>query len=227
MGDYFTLAGYKVLSFDKISSTQDYAHDMVINGTARNRMAIVAAAQYAGRGRYRRKWVSHHGNLYVSFIFDAPERDSRMAYAIAVAIVETLGQFGINAKIKWPNDILIDGAKVAGVLIEYASKFIIVGIGINVTTNPTVPEYKTTKLMNYTSVGLHDLFNQLHRQIDKWMTADFSLVRDAWIQYAIGINKIVRYRGESVELIGLNESGALIVRHDSEYMLIHGDEIFV
>ena len=59
----FALAGYKVVSFDKISSTQDLAHDMIARGDAYDHTVVVANAQYAGRGRYRRKWVSHHGNL--------------------------------------------------------------------------------------------------------------------------------------------------------------------
>ena len=143
------MAGYKVLSFDKISSTQTYAHDMIAQGKASDHMVIVAAAQYAGRGRYRRKWFSHHGNLYASFIFNSPERDPRLSYAVAVAIAETIISYGVSPQIKWPNDILVNNAKISGVLIEYAGRFVIVGIGINVHTNPTVPEYKTTRLDEY------------------------------------------------------------------------------
>lgn len=221
------MAGYKVLSFDKISSTQTYAHDMVANGTAIDHTAIVAAAQYAGRGRYRRKWVSHHGNLYASFIFRISEREPRLAYAIAVAIAETLISFGTNPQIKWPNDILIDGAKIAGVLIEYAGRFVIVGIGINVHSNPTVAEYKTTKLAKYADVDLTDLFGRLTKNLDKWMTAEFDSVRREWMTLAVGLNRLVKYRGESVELIGINDNGALVVRRGPEYLLIHGDEILM
>ena len=225
--EYFILAGYKVISFDKISSTQDYAHDMVVHGDAGDHTVVVANAQYAGRGRYRRKWVSHHGNLYTSFIFLSPERDPRLSYAVAVAIADTIMSFGVNPQIKWPNDILIDGKKVAGTLIEYAGRFAIVGIGINVATNPTVQEYTTTKLLDYTKVDLNELFARLTKNMDKWLRAEFDSVRRFWMNCAIGLNGLVKYRGETVELIGINDSGALVVRRASEYFLIHGDEIMM
>ena len=221
------MAGYKVLSFDKISSTQTYAHDMVAGGTATDHTIICAAAQYAGRGRYRRKWVSHHGNLYASFIFRCVERDPRLSYAVAVAIIDTLASYGISANIKWPNDILLDGKKVAGVLIEYAGRFVIVGIGINVHSNPTVDEYKTTKLDRYANLELPDLLSRLAKNLDKWIDAEFDSVRRLWMESAAGLNGLVKYRGEMVELIGINDTGALVVRRGSEYFLVHGDEILM
>ena len=77
------LAGYKVFSFDKIPSTQDMAHDLIAASKATNKTAVVALAQSAGRGRHRRRWVSHHGNLYVSFIYDSDIRDGRLSYSVA------------------------------------------------------------------------------------------------------------------------------------------------
>lgn len=219
------LAGYKLISFDKIPSTQTYALDMVASGTARDHTIVMAEAQSAGRGRYRRTWVSHHGNFYASFIFSAPERDSRLSYMVAVAIAETIMSFGIIPTIKWPNDILIDGKKVCGVLIEYAGAFVIVGIGINIKSNPTVAENITTKLENYADVPKAELLNRLMRNLDKWMKTDFAIVRARWMELAIALRKIVKYRGQDVELIEINESGALVLRRGSEYMLAYGDEI--
>lgn len=224
---YFVLPGYKVIAFDKISSTQDYAHDMIVHGDASDHTVIVAQAQYAGRGRYRRKWVSHHGNLYASFIFASPERDPRLSYRVAVAIADTIMSFGINPQIKWPNDILIDEKKVAGVLIEYAGRFVIVGIGINIGTNPTVAEYLTTKLSNYINVDIKELFARLTKNLDKWLRAEFDSVRRFWMECAMGLNGLVKYRGEMVEMIGINDNGSLVVRRASEYFLIHGDEILM
>ncbi len=221
------MAGYKVLSFDKISSTQTYAYDMIASGKASDHTVIVAAAQYSGRGRYRRKWVSHHGNLYASFIFYSPERDPRLSYSVAVAIAETLVSYGMLPKIKWPNDILVDDAKISGVLIEYAGRYVIVGIGINVHTNPTVPEYKTTRLDKYHDVDVADVFSRLSKNLDKYINADFDSVRKRWMSLAAGLNGLVKYRGNMVELIGINDNGALVVRNGPEYLLIHGDEILM
>lgn len=198
---------------------------MVATGQARDHTVIMAEAQYAGRGRYKRNWVSHHGNLYASFIFDSEERDPRLSYMIAVAIAETLISFGIHPKIKWPNDILIDGKKVSGTLTEYAGHFVIIGIGINIKSNPTVENYQTTKLDNYTKIDKADLLNKLMKNLDKWRKTDFPLVRARWMDLATGLNKIIKYRGEEAELIGINENGALVLRKDSRYFLTYGDEI--
>lgn len=220
------LAGYKVFSFDKIPSTQDTAHEMITRGGVVNRTAIVALAQSAGRGRHHRKWVSHHGNLYVSFIYNYDVRDGRLAYSVAVAVAETLISYGINPTIKWPNDILIDGKKVCGILIEYSGPYVIVGIGINIGTNPTVREYKTTKLDNYLSgISPNELLGVLMRNLDKWRRMDFSSVRARWMQLVEHLNKDVLYQGTPAELIGINENGALILRRDTRYLLVYGDEI--
>lgn len=219
------MAGYKLISFDKIPSTQTYALDLIARGAARGHTVVVAQAQSAGRGRYRRTWVSHHGNLYASFIFASENRDPRLAYVVAVAIAETMISFGVRPTIKWPNDILIDGAKVCGVLIEYAGAFVVVGIGINIKSNPTVLEYQTTKLERYADIERTDLLNRLMRNLDKWMRTDFATVRARWMELATALNKVVRYRGENVELIGINESGALVLRRGTQYLLAYGDEI--
>lgn len=221
------LANYKVISFDKIPSTQTYAIDMIAGGHGADHIAVLADAQSAGRGRYKRTWVSHHGNLYVSFIYDCPERDARLSYAVAVAICETLASFGVRPTIKWPNDILIDGKKISGTLIEYSGRFVIVGIGINVSTNPTVTEYKTTKLDDYSVVPIKELLNRLMRNLDKFRMADFNIVRARWTSFATCINCDITYQGESARLIGINENGALILRRGTRYLLVYGDEISI
>jgi BirA family biotin operon repressor/biotin-[acetyl-CoA-carboxylase] ligase len=216
---------YKLISFDKIPSTQTYAHELIAGGTAFDHTAVLADAQSAGRGRYRRAWVSHHGNLYVSFIFASPERDPRLSYAVAVAMAETLIGFGTLPKIKWPNDILIDGKKMCGILIEYSRDFVIVGIGANIKTNPTVENYETTKLDNYANVSRDELLGALMRNLDIWMSCDFADVRERWMELAAGLNKTISFRGRRVELIGINDDGALVLRSGSEYIMTHGDEI--
>lgn len=222
---YIQLANYKVISFDKIPSTQDYAHELIALGRASDRTAILAAAQSAGRGRFRRSWVSHHGNLYVSFIYDCPERDARLSYAVAVAVAETIASFGIHPTIKWPNDVFVDGKKIAGILIDYAGPYVIVGIGINVNSNPTVSKYGTTKMDIYSQTPLNRLLNRLIKNLDKWCSADFRDVRNRWTELATGLNTSVRYQGAPAVLVGINENGALVLRRETRYLLVYGDEV--
>ncbi len=203
------------------------AADMIASHRAGDHSVIVAAAQSDGRGRFRRKWVSHHGNLYASFIYAAPERDARLSYAVAVAVADTLISLGIIPTIKWPNDILVDGKKISGILIEYFGRFVVVGIGINISTNPTVESYKTTKMNNYIKTNEQEVLSRLMKFLDKWMRADFSVVRARWMSLATGLNTTVKYRGATAELIGINENGALVLRCGTRYVLAYGDEIVI
>ncbi len=221
------LALYKVISFDKIPSTQTTAQELIAEHRAGDHSIVVAAAQSAGRGRYRRKWVSHHGNLYASFIYACEERDARLSYSVAIAVADTLFSFGIVPTIKWPNDILVDDKKISGILIEYYGRFVIVGIGINVATNPTVAEYKTTKMNDYIMVSEKDVLARLMKYMDKWIKADFATVRSRWMSMATGLNATVKYRGATAQLIGINENGALVLRCGTRYVLAYGDEIVI
>ena len=219
---------YKLISLNKVTSTQTYAHDLIIKGVANDRTVVIADSQSAGRGRYRRTWVSKNGNLYTSFIYFIEERDPKLSYSVAVAIAETLISFGINSNIKWPNDVLIDGKKVSGVLIEYVKDFVIIGVGINVKSNPTISKYETTCLNNYKQeITKSDLLTSLMKYLDVWLNRDFVTVRKRWMELAAGLNKIIKHRGHSVELIGINEDGALVLRKGSDYIMTYGDEISI
>lgn len=224
---YIKLALYKIFSYDKIPSTQTTAQELIASRRAGDHCAVVALAQSAGRGRFRRTWVSHHGNLYASFIYAAPERDARLSYAVAIAVADTLLSFGITPTIKWPNDILVDGKKISGILIEYYGRFVVVGIGINIATNPTVPEYKTTKMNDFVAVSAPDVLSRSMRFLDKWIKSDFANVRTRWMSMATGLNTTVKYRGAAAELIGINENGALVLRCGTRYVLAYGDEILI
>ena len=221
------LDAYKLILLDKIPSTQDWAHNLVVEKKASDKTIVVAVAQTAGRGRYRRKWISHTGNLYASFIYKITERDPRLSYAVGVAVAETLIEFGLIPQIKWPNDILINGKKISGILIEYSQNFVIVGVGINIKTCPTIPEYETTKINNFTKTCVQDVLNLLIKKIDKFRDADFDIVRNRWTELALGINKTIKYHGKEMEIIGLNANGALILRYNADYILAYGDEISI
>jgi len=219
---------YKLISFNKISSTQTYAQGLVRGGEASDHTIILADSQTAGHGRYRRTWVSKPGNLYVSFIYKIENRDPRLSYSVAVAIAETLISFGIMPTIKWPNDILIDGKKISGTLIEYAKDFVIVGIGINIKSNPTLRSYETTKVADYApKVSRDELLSVLAKQMDIWTARNFTSVKNRWMDLAANLNKTITYRGRDAILCGLNDDGALVLRSGHEYIMAYGDEISV
>ncbi|MCL1902538.1 MAG: biotin--[acetyl-CoA-carboxylase] ligase [Alphaproteobacteria bacterium] len=226
------MSDYKLYSFDKIPSTQEYAHELIAKGAAADKTIILAAAQSAGRGRFRRKWVSHHGNLYVSFIYKMPERMPTLSYAVACAVAETLISFGLKPQIKWPNDILIDSKKIAGILIEYSKNFVIIGIGVNIKSNPTVAENITTKTDNIKpGIEIDAMLSELMKQMDIWkgkiMRGDFESVRARWMDLTTALNSEILYRNRPGIFCGISEEGALVLRRGSEYILVLGDEISI
>ncbi|MBD5391652.1 biotin--[acetyl-CoA-carboxylase] ligase [bacterium] len=224
------MAGYKLISFDKISSTQTHAHDLIASGVATDCTAIVARRQISGRGRHHRTWVSNPGNLYVSFIYKNSKPDGRLAYAVAVAVACALGEFGIATTIKWPNDILVDGKKICGILIEYVGDFVVVGIGINIKSNPVVSAgYETTRMDLHTD-HVPDAMGVLHklmRQMDVWRGAPYADVRDAWMERAALVGATITHGGAAATLVGIDDDGALILNRNGENIRVYGDEISI
>ncbi|MDR1697199.1 MAG: biotin--[acetyl-CoA-carboxylase] ligase [Rickettsiales bacterium] len=217
-----------IIKFRELVSTQDTAMELVAMGRAKNKTVIVADMQHGGRGRYKRKWESPAGNLYCSFICNSPERNPTLSYTVAVAAAETLISFGITPKIKWPNDILVSGKKICGILIEYSKNFVVIGIGINVVSNPKLDAYETTRVNEYApDVSRDEVLAELITQMDIWMKRDFATVRARWTELAASINETVRYRGTDAVLCGINEDGALVMRAGSKYIIAMGDEIFI
>jgi birA, biotin-[acetyl-CoA-carboxylase] ligase region len=122
----------EILEFKIIDSTNDMAKKLGTKG--RKNILIVAEKQTSGRGRNDRAWVSNIGGLYASFVLD---KSSNLPLVMALCVSETVNQLLSSetseiSEIKWPNDILIKGKKVAGILCEGYKNFDIGGIGVNV-----------------------------------------------------------------------------------------------
>ncbi|MCL2369498.1 MAG: biotin--[acetyl-CoA-carboxylase] ligase [Alphaproteobacteria bacterium] len=224
---------YKIFSFDILQSTQTFAHELIADGNATDKTIVVADAQSAGRGRYRRTWVSEPGNLYVSFIYKASKkRDPRLSYCVAIAVAEALGHFGIPAQIKWPNDVLVYDKKISGSLIEYSKNFVIIGIGINIKHAPTGLDYETAKTDDFTpGIERDELLDVLTDRLDFWRMRlsdnDFASVRIRWMELAAAIGTEIKYQGKMATLIEINADGALVLRRDGKYILVVGDEISI
>jgi BirA family biotin operon repressor/biotin-[acetyl-CoA-carboxylase] ligase len=218
---------YNLVSYDKIPSTQTAALEMIASGGAADKTVIMAAAQSAGHGRNSRKWVSHHGNLYASFIYKISEKRPTLSYAFAVAAAETLLSLGVPVRIKWPNDLLADGKKISGLLLEYCRDFLVVGIGINIRTSPTLENYKAAKTDDYAK-GLtpNAVINKLITSFEKWRSVEFPTVRKRWMELSIDMNSNVSYRDKSAVFCGLSEDGAMVLRKGERYELVYGDEAF-
>jgi BirA family biotin operon repressor/biotin-[acetyl-CoA-carboxylase] ligase len=132
------LVGKRLLFFQEVVSTMDEASRLAESGTVEGTV-VVAENQTAGRGRQGRNWVSRQGNIYLSVVFrPTPELLPMLSILAGVAVVRAIRKTsGLDPRIKWPNDIMIDGKKVSGILVEsviegQTPSYAVLGIGINV-----------------------------------------------------------------------------------------------
>lgn len=132
------IVGKRILFIEEIDSTNEEARRLAKLGEKEGTV-VIAASQTKGKGRAGNRWISPNGGLYISIILKPYVSSSRLPMVTlfsAVAAVRTIrGLTGLNASVKWPNDIIISGRKAGGILCEAAKNFIIVGIGINLNTN--------------------------------------------------------------------------------------------
>jgi BirA family biotin operon repressor/biotin-[acetyl-CoA-carboxylase] ligase len=188
--------GSEILHFDSLPSTNDRARDLALAGAAEGTV-IVAGRQTAGRGRLGRAWSSPAGEgLYLSIILRPevrPANASVITLAAAVAVAETLSlDFGARADIKWPNDVLVAGRKICGILVESAIEgdriqHAILGIGVNLAQEDFPEEIRqsATSLLKETGKRvapgeiLEPLFERLDRRYRQSL-ADPGAVTDRW-----------------------------------------------
>lgn len=164
------IVGVKVIQLDEVGSTNEYAKTIaheVPEGTV-----VIAKRQTAGRGRKGRSWASPEGGIWMSVILKPPRVDPRLAFVGALAVVDTLADFGISAGIKWPNDVWVGGRKVSGILAEgKAGEYSILGIGLNVN-NPIPEELKdnATSMMELigSKLPLEKVLKRLLLHLDGW-----------------------------------------------------------
>jgi BirA family biotin operon repressor/biotin-[acetyl-CoA-carboxylase] ligase len=129
--------GWRIVWLERTGSTNDVARAAAERG-AGERLAVFADVQTRGRGQHGRTWITPPGRaLLFSTLWRSPAIGQTLPMRCGVAVVEALARFGVDARLKWPNDVLIDGAKVAGVLVESGylgerPEYFVAGIGLNV-----------------------------------------------------------------------------------------------
>lgn len=235
--------GVKLIVRDTVDSTNAEAWTLA-RGGERGPLWIAAARQTAGRGRRGNVWISESGNLYASLLLtdpSAPQRTAELSFVAALAIhdavVDVAPSLGSRLAVKWPNDLLIDGAKCAGILIEGGGPIVVIGIGVNCTHHPAATPYPATDLAAAgTAVSPQRLLARLSKQmmvrLDQWERgAGFASIRADWMARAMGLGQSIRVRLPQRELAGqfqtLDETGRLVLRlPDGSLETVSAGEIF-
>jgi BirA family biotin operon repressor/biotin-[acetyl-CoA-carboxylase] ligase len=240
-------AGYRLAAHETLASTNAEALTRARAGE-REPLWIVAAEQSAGRGRRGNEWASPPGNLYATLPLTdpaasecAPELSFVTALALHDAIVERAPELSAALALKWPNDVLCGGAKLAGILIEGeradSALAVAVGIGVNCQNHPAATPYPVTDLKAAgEDVSAAALFETLSatmlKRLRQWRRgAGFTDIRADWIARGAGMGGDMRVKLLDREIFGhsegLDERGRLLLRvADGSLQTIAAGEVF-
>ena len=229
-------APFAVEYHDSIGSTNDRARELA--GEGADDVAVLADEQTGGRGRLDREWDSPSGGVWLSIVCrpDLPPAQVPVyTLAAAVATTEAVREVGVDAGIKWPNDVLVgdDERKLAGILTEMEGEadrisWVVVGIGLNANIDPgAVPETATTVREQVGDVDRADLTRTLLERFDG-LRADPESVLGAWREHATTLGKRVRIETPGGEVVGeavdVEFPGTLVVETtDGEERVSAGD----
>jgi BirA family biotin operon repressor/biotin-[acetyl-CoA-carboxylase] ligase len=232
---------FRLVALDRVDSTNDEAKRAALEGAGHGTV-VWAAEQTAGRGRRGREWLSPAGNLHCSLLLDPglmPSRVPQLAFVAALAVRAALAELvpAVPFQVKWPNDILCRGRKIAGMLLEQAPPFVVVGIGVDVAHAPEPGLYPTTCLRLIGSGAepfdvLAGLCAHLGTWYARWRQDGFAPIRQAWLAEAAGLSGpvTVRLANESTlegHFAGLDAEGALLLdRPDGEQRKILAGDVF-
>ncbi|MGD9535761.1 MAG: biotin--[acetyl-CoA-carboxylase] ligase [Alphaproteobacteria bacterium] len=223
---------YRLVRFDEIDSTNIEAKRRAEAGEPEFTV-ILAAAQSAGRGRRGRAWASPRGNLYSSVILRpkcTPIVGAQISFVAALAVFDVAKAFvarSASVLCKWPNDVLVNGRKVAGILPESSASgtvldWLVLGVGINLAHHPGLKgPHPSTSLRDEgtTDLGVEAAaaryLTALAGWYDRWRQEGFEAVRAAWLARSFGLSSPVTVRLEQEPLegrfAGLDPSGALLL----------------
>ena len=223
---------FRLRAHDELASTREEAKDLARAGAAEGTL-IMARRQSRGRGRRGRHWISPEGNLYCSLVLRPdrpPARATEISFVAAVAVAEALGNWlaGHRIGLKWPNDVLADGAKIAGILLESERhaeatlSWLVVGLGVNLSNHPQDLGRPTTSLaaLGHPGIDANLFLSRLAERFlhwyERWLGEGFGPIRDFWLSRAVGLKEPVTIGrdGNARRGIfdGLSSTGALIVR---------------
>ena len=225
----------KFLYFDQVGSTQDIVKDLAQADEIETTW-VMADRQTKGRGRRSREWVSRDGNLFASGLYPwkaDPTLKPLASFVVALAVAKTFERYIDRdlIRLKWPNDVLVAGAKIGGILLEAGEGWLTIGIGLNLQHHPENQPYPVTHLLDHIPesdlagaepvfAGADPILAQLSKFITEGLetlqTKGFAPIREAWLSRAARLGETITVNLDSDQITGtfetLGENGALQLR---------------
>jgi len=239
---------HRLVCYDSVGSTNDEAKRLARDGAAEDTV-VWALEQTAGRGRRGRVWVSPRGNLYASLVLrpDCPPlQAAQLGFVAALAIGSGLSAIfpllnGLSYK--WPNDVLVNGRKIAGILLESemiaADKptFLILGVGVNLASSPPLAENRATSISEEglgpvpPAAMIEEFCRHFCLWKRRWREQGFAPVRTAWLARAASHRELIQVRLESGPLHGrfldIDDLGALLLEDAEKQHRISAGEVLL
>ncbi|QDP40438.1 biotin--[acetyl-CoA-carboxylase] ligase [Radiobacillus deserti] len=239
--------GKHVIHKTSIPSTQTLAQKLAFEG-ADHGTVVIADEQTAGKGRLNRAWFSPNQGIWMSIILRPsflPLQASQLTLLTATILAKSVEEVtGLTPSIKWPNDLLIQDRKVAGILTEMQSEhdhiqYLIIGIGMNVNQNekdfPEELHSKATSIQIESGkewdmrIIIQAVLQHFEKQYDHYLQKGFSTVKEIWEEYGYKIGEVVTLRTtqeeKQVTLIGLQEDGSLLIEDSGTRHPLYSGEI--
>jgi BirA family biotin operon repressor/biotin-[acetyl-CoA-carboxylase] ligase len=235
--------GYQLFHHEVLESTNDTAKAMAREGMAHGSV-IVADHQSRGRGRRGNQWTSFAGNLYISLILRetiAVKHAGQLSFLAAVALADAVSPLlkpDCRLEQKWPNDVWLNGGKLAGILLESESlpsgglDWLVIGMGVNVSAAPD--DGAILKGVTLSDISAQEIAEQflirLTKRLVEWRADGFSPVRKAWLAKARGLESRITVRLPRSEVHGIfkgiDEDGCLILDTDNGQQKIASGDVF-
>lgn len=214
--------GIQRIDLESCGSTNDEAARFARAGASHGTV-VIAERQDNGRGREGRAWASPAGGLYFSAVMRPPlplADVPPMTLAIGIAVCDAARAFGADAKLKWPNDVLLGDKKLAGVLVETQSQggkleSVIVGIGVNleVLPNPEVVAH-AARLNVERETFIKTLIEKLEAWVDRYVACGVESIVPAWqerMAHGLVARAVIDGTARTGKLAGIDRDGALLI----------------
>jgi BirA family transcriptional regulator, biotin operon repressor / biotin---[acetyl-CoA-carboxylase] ligase len=236
-------AQISLVALDAVDGTNAEARRRAEQG-APHLTLVWAQEQLAGRGRRGRAWASPRGNLYATLLL-RPRVPIALwgqlsfvdAVALRQALVAHLPELDARLRLKWPNDLLLDGRKLSGTLLEASgADWVLIGTGVNLASHPQGTETPATSLAAHGLTLAPEVLLPTYAEaqlawFERWQVEGFAPVRARWLEHAIGLGGAVTVRLADKTFAGrfsaLDESGALLLEQGSELRRIEAGEVFL
>lgn len=247
---------YNLLMFNELGSTNIEAAKLASSAPIGN-FVIWAKSQFAGKGRAGRQWESKEGNLYMSILLqsDAPIEDqAQVSFVASLSVADAISSLmhnpkaqvnkssSVDVRLKWPNDVMVNDKKIAGILLESVKvgdkNYLIIGIGVNLDNHPDILDKPTSslKLLDIAYISVEQILNLIMSSFEKYYNLwhegyGFAKIRELWLAKAYKFKDTITVSDGKQRISGLFEdldmAGSIMLRLTSgQICTLYSCEIF-